>query len=296
MGAIEAFTNAFSLVIRNKRLYLLVLLMSLMMAPLGAYLIPGDIGYEYNQTSMQKGNVIIEEYGTPIGGNEVDMLIDLLGGLILYSVIALIVGAIFEYGITKGVFMHLNGEEYSLGSLMMEGLKHFPGVILINFIYGLIMMVFIGVAAVPIVLGALFLPAGAVLVLLGIILMFATIAFALGLSSLAVPFYVDRRSIGAAFEAFGAAFRNVLSTIGFGVLLGIGVIAIMMVASPIAFVTRMVLPENMAPYVSAFLQAPFDALLYLFIWTAGVAFYREIQKMEELKKVDKELLELGIEV
>ncbi|WP_297091925.1 hypothetical protein [Thermococcus sp.] len=296
MGAIDAFTNAFSLVIRNKRLYLLVLVMSLMMAPLGAYLIPSEVNYEYNQTAIQKGNVIIEEYGTPISGNEMDTLVELLKGLAIYSIIALIVGAIFEYGITKGIFMHLRDEEYSLSGLLVEGLKHFPGVILINFIYGLIMVVFIGVAAIPMALGALFLPAGAILMLLGVILMFAAVAFALGLSSLAIPFYVDRGSIGAAFEAFGAAFRNALSTVGFGVLLGIGVIAIMLVASPIAFLAQMVLPENIAPYVSAFLQAPFDALLYMFIWTAGVAFYREIQRMEELKKVDEELIDLGIEV
>jgi len=296
MGAIDAFTNAFSLVLKNKRLYLLVLAMSLMMAPLGAYLIPSDIGYEYNQTSMQKGNVIIEEYGTPIGEDEIGMIMELLKGLAIYSVIAIIVGAIFEYGVTKGIFMHIKGEEYSLTDILMDGLRHFPGVILINFVYGLIMIVFIALAAIPIALGAVLMPAGIVLVFLGLLLMLFVLAFTVGLSALAIPFYVDRGSIGAAFEAFGVAFRNVISTTGFGVLLGVGVVAIMMVTSPIAFVTQMALPENIAPYVSAFLQTPFDALLYLFLWAAGVAFYKEIQRMEELKKVDEELRELGIEV
>ncbi|NJE09918.1 hypothetical protein [Thermococcus sp. MAR1] len=296
MGAVDAFTNAFSLVLKNKRLYLLVLLMSFMMAPLGAYLIPGEVNYEYNQTSIQKGNVIIEEYGTPIGGTEMEVLMDLLKGLAVYSLIALIVGAIFEYGVTKGIFMHLKGEEYSLGGLLIEGLKHFPGVILVNFVYGIIMLVFIGVVTIPIVLGVVLAPAGIVLVLIGLLMMLVVLAFTVGLSSLAIPFYVEGGSIGAAFEAFGLAFRNVRSTVGFGALLGVGTIAIMMVASPIAFVTQIAIPENIAPYVSAFLQAPFDALLYVFIWTAGVAFYRELQRMEELKKVDEELLELGIEV
>ncbi|NJE75614.1 hypothetical protein [Thermococcus sp. ES12] len=296
MGAIDAFTEAFSLVIKNKKLYLLVLLMSLTMAPLGAYLIPSDIGYEYNQTSMQRGNVIIEEYGTPIGEDTMDMLVEILKGLAIYSVVAIIVGAIFEYGVTKGIFMQIEGKEYSLAGILMEGLKHFPGVILINFIYGLIMIVFISVAAIPIVLGVIMMPAGIVLVFLGLLLMLGVLAFTLGLSTLAIPFYVDRGNVGAAFEAFGVAFRNVLSTTGFGVLLGVGVLAIITVASPIAFVTQMALPENVAPYVSAFLQAPFDALLYMFVWAGGVAFYREIQRMEELKKVDEELAELGIEI
>ncbi|NJE42444.1 hypothetical protein [Thermococcus sp. GR6] len=296
MGAIDAFTKTFSIVLANKRLYLLVLTMTLILALLSVYLIPSDFEYTYNQTSIQKGNVIVEEYGTPITEDEMDMLIEFLKGLMIYLIITIVLSSIVEYGITKGIFTYLNDEDYSLGELLADGLKHFPGVLVINIIYSLIMLVFIGVAAIPMVVGALFLPAGAVLILIGVVLLFLVLAFTLGLSSMAIPLYADKGTIGAAFEAFGLGFRNVLSTVGFGALLGVAAIGIAIIASPLAFIIQLTLPENLAPYVSAFVQAPFDALLYFFLWAGGVAFYRELQRMEELKKVDEELAELGIEI
>ncbi|NJD99172.1 hypothetical protein E3E26_05175 [Thermococcus sp. LS1] len=296
MGAIDAFTKTFSIVLANKRLYLLVLAMALILALLSVYLIPSDFEYTYNQTSIQNGDVIVEEYGTPITEDEMDMLMEVLKGLMIYLIITIVLSSIVEYGITKGIFTYLNDEDYSLGELLADGLKHFPGVLVINIIYSLIMLVFIGVAAIPMVVGALFLPAGAVLILIGVVLLFLVLAFTLGLSSMAIPLYADKGTIGAAFEAFGLAFRNVLSTIGFGALLGVAAIGIAIIASPLAFIIQITLPENLAPYVSAFVQAPFDALLYFFLWAGGVAFYRELQRMEELKKVDEELAELGIEI
>lgn len=300
MGAIDAFTRTFSIVIENKRLYLLALIMSLVLAPIGAYLIPSDLSGSvtqgHNVSSTRNGSVIIEEYGTSLGGEEMKDFVELLEGLAVYFVIALILGAVFEYGVTKGILLGLGGEGYSLGDLLVEGVKHSPAVILINLVYGLVMLAFVGIAAIPMVIGAFLMPTGAVLIFLGLPLMLVVVFFTTGLSSLAVPLYVDRGKVGAAFEAFGLAFNNFLSTAGFGFLLGIGVMAIAIVVGPVAFVAQTVFPGNVALYASALLQAPFDALMYLFIWAGGVAFYRELGRMEELKKADEELKELGIEL
>ncbi|HDZ35472.1 MAG TPA: hypothetical protein ENH81_00970 [Thermococcus sp.] len=296
MGATDAFVKTFSIVLANKRLYLIILAMTLIMTPLAVYLMPSNFDYTYNQTSTQEGNVIVEEYGTPLTEEDIDTIIGALKGLVIYLPIAVVISSIVQYGITKGILAYLNGEAYSLGELLVDGLKHFPGVLVINLIYGLIMLVFIGIAAVPIVLGAMFLPAGAVLILLGVVLLFLVLAFTAGLSSIVIPIYADRGNIGAAFEAFSLAFRNIASTIGFGALLILAAMGIAIIAGIPATIIQLTLPENTAPYVSAFVEAPFDALLYLFLWAGGVAFYRELQKMEELKKVDEELMELGIEI
>ena len=295
MGAIEAFTRSFSLVLANKGLYILALIMALILAPLSAYLIPSSIEYPYQPPTTQRGNVIIEEYGSPIEEG-MDLITELLKGLAVFSLISFVLAAIFEYAVTKGVLLYVNGESYRLTELLSEGLRHFPMVVLINFIYTLLMFVFVGIGAIPIIIGAFTLPRGAILIFLGIFLLIGALVFVAGLSVLPVPLYVDKGTFSASFEAIGIAFRNVYSTLGFGALIGIASLGIAIVASPIAFITEIALPENIAPYVSAFLQAPFNALLYVFIWTAGVSFYKELQRMEELKRADEELKELGIEI
>ncbi len=200
MGAIDAFTRTFSIVIENKRLYLLALIMSLVLAPpIGAYLIPSDLSGSvtqgHNVSSTRNGSVIIEEYGTSLGGEEMKDFVELLEGLAVYFVIALILGAVFEYGGHEGgSCWDLAVRGYSLGDLLVEGVKHSPAVILINLVYGLVMLAFVGIAAIPMVIGAFLMPTGAVLIFLGLPpLMLVVVFFTTGLSSLAVPpLYVDR--------------------------------------------------------------------------------------------------------
>ncbi|NJE06391.1 hypothetical protein E3E36_09590 [Thermococcus sp. M36] len=296
MGAVDAFVRTFSLILENKKLYLLALILALILAPIGAYLIPNEMPYEYNQTTMQKGNVIIEEYGSPINGEDMGLFIQLMKGLAAYLLISVILSSIFEYGVVKGALSYLAGEERSLGELIIAGIRHFPGVLLINVIYSLIALVFIGVAFLPIVAGILTLPVGGILIFIGIAITVFVAAIVTSLSAISIPLYVDRGSIGAAFEAFGRVFKNLLSSVGFGFLMWVGVVGIAMISAPIGFVTETFLTSGIGAYISGFLQAPFNALLYTFMWVAGVAFYRELQRTEELKKVDEELAELGIEV
>ncbi|ANF23075.1 hypothetical protein [Thermococcus piezophilus] len=297
MGAIDAFSRTFSIVLANKKLYLFVLIMTLILAPLSVYVIPQDFEYTYNQTSIQRGDVIVVEYGTPIAEDEAEVMVKLLAGLAVYFLVSVLLSSAFQYGTTKGVLQYLKGEDYSLEELLKDGFKHFPGVLAINIVFGLIVAVFIVIAIIPIGVGALIgLPVGWILIFLGVLLFFAVLAFSIGLTSLPVPLYVERKNLGAAFEAFGLVFRNVFSTIGFGVLMTIAVMGIVIIASPLAFIIQLTVPENITPYVSAFVQAPLDALMYLFLWTGGVAFYKELQRMEDIKKVDAELEDLGLEL
>ena len=298
MGAIEAFTRTFSLLLKNKRLYILTLIMALVLAPIAAYLVPSDVGNLpiFNQSYVQNNTtgIIIEEHGATVG-EDTTVILELLKRLAVYVMIALVISSIFEYAVTKGLLLEPEEKE-SLGRLLLDGLKHFPGVIIVNLVYTLLVLVVIGISAIPIVIGAMTLPAGAILILIGLLLLVFIAAFAVGLSSLAIPAYVKNGSIGGAFEGFGLAFRNVLSSTGFGFLLMIGVFAISLASSPLSFLVHYTVPGELAPYVSALLQAPFDALMSLFLWTGGVAFYTELKKKEELEKVDEELAELGIEI
>ncbi|MCD6373514.1 MAG: hypothetical protein J7L37_08245 [Thermococcus sp.] len=298
MGAMEAFSRTFSLLLKNKRLYMLVLIMTLLLAPLEAYLVPADVeDFSVFNQSYLEGNtsgIIVEEHGATVE-DETAALMELLKKLALYGLIVLVVSSIFEYAVTKGLFIEPE-ESGPLGGLLLDGVKHFPGVIIVNLVYTLLTLAFVGVSTLPIVIGIITLPVGAVLILVGLLLLIFVGAFAVGLSSLAIPAYVKNESIGGAFEGFGLAFRNVLSTAGFGFLLMLGIFAISLAISPIAFIVHYTVPGEIAPYISALLQAPLEALMYMFMWTGGVAFYTELKKKEELEKVDEELAELGIEL
>ncbi len=133
------------------------------------------------------------------------------------------------------------------------------------------------------------------LVILGVLLLIPVAAFTTAMATLPVAIYASEGSFGSAFEAIHLSFRNVKTSLGFGFLLWVGVIGISMVSAPISLLTQLFAPDSYAPYISALLQAPFTALLYEFLWIAGVPFYRELKKKEELKKVDEELAELGID-
>lgn len=82
---------------------------------------------------------------------------------------------------------------------------------------------------------------------------------------------------------------------GFGFLLWIGVLVIGLISGTVSLVS-LAFPENIAGYVSAFLGAPFEAVVYELLWIGGVEFYRELKRKEELKKFEEEMKELGIEL
>ena len=296
MGAVDAFVRTFTIMLAAKRLYLLALILALIMAPISAYLIPStppQLGYN---ESFRNGSVIVEEYGAPSEEEIVGIIEEFAKAMAIILVLSLLLGSVFQYAITKGALLHIEDKEYSLPALLLSGLRHLPGVLVINLVFSVVSLALIGVSLVPVFVGILKLPWGLILVFIGLVLTLTIAAVVSSLGAIPVPIYAEKDSVGAAFEAFGLVFNNLLSSMGFGFLLWVGIIGITVISSPIAFIVSVIAPENVAPYVSGLLQAPFSALLYEFMWVAGVAFYKELQKKEELKKVDEELMGLGVEV
>ncbi|AFL94559.1 hypothetical protein CL1_0348 [Thermococcus cleftensis] len=293
MGAIDAFVRTFSLMVEAKKLYIPALIFSLLLAPVAAYLLPSEPSFEITPNQTTSGDVIIEQYGGDVEGEIIDFLVQLGKALAILIAISAVLGSIVQYAITKGALLHESGEEYGIGELLLDGLKHLPGVIAIELIFMAVAIALASVALIPAVLGVLFLPWGAVLILIGVLLLLAILAITTSMTAIAIPLYADKGRIGAAFSAFGMVFGNVLSSIAFGVLLWVGVIGVSMIAGSVGFAVDLVFPEGIASYASELLQAPFNALMMEFLTVGGVAFYRELQKMEELKKVDEELLGLA---
>jgi len=295
MGALDAFVGAFSLVRKSKQLYIILLALAILLALIGAYILPSNVNVpvEHNAT-VRNQNVIFTEYGG--SGEKVgDWFVGMMEDIAIYLLIAAVITAPFEYAVTKALLLQTSGDGYSFESLLVEGLKNLPGVLLVNLIYGGLVLLFVGVGLIPVLIGLLVLPAGAVLVALGLALLMFLLFFTVGMATLAIPAYVEG-GLAASFDALKLAFGNVRSTTVFGLLLLVALFAIVLASMPLLFIVQSGLEQNLASYVSSLLQAPFDALTTLFLWAAGVAFYRELQKREDLKKVDDELRELGIDI
>ncbi len=296
MGAIDAFARIFSIMVEAKRLYIPALILSLLLAPVAAYLLPSEPSFDTSFNQTHSGSVIMEQYGEDVEEELTDFLIQLGRAFAILMAISVVVGSIVQYGITKGALLHELGEDYSIGELLIDGLNHLPGVIAIEFLFMAVAVALASVALIPVVLGLFFLPWGMVLVLIGFLLLLGVLAIATSLTAVSIPIYADKGRIGAVFSAFGLVFGNITPSIAFGILLWVGIMVVSMIAGSIGFVADFVFPKSIAAYASQFLQAPLNALMFEFLTVGGVTFYRELQRMEELKKVDEELIELGVNV
>ncbi|WP_297070373.1 hypothetical protein [Thermococcus sp.] len=295
MGAMSAFSKTFTLVTRNKKLYILPLIMSLILAPLSAYMLSNSPFLQSNtpkSSQTHSGNVIIEEHGSLT--SETAIKGGLLRILAMYAVVALLLASIFQYSVVKGILKSLTESEYSLSGVMVDGLRHFPGVLVLNFIFTLIAFLLVTLPILLVGLGAMAGNAGLILVVLGLLLIVLVGILSVSLTVLPVPIYAERGSLGSAFDALSLIFSNIRTIMAFGFLVLLVLVAIEIAATPIAVITQITASRG-AVYISALAQAPLDALLYFFMWTAGVALYKELKRMEDLKKVDRELDELGLE-
>ena len=277
MGAVESFARTFSILLESRRLYLLALILALLLAPLEAQLLL--TGLPAGGDESVTGNILVEHYGSP--GVEGAHPHEFLKNMGLYMVIAFVLSSIFQYGIVKGALEHLRGGEIRLSGLILEGIRRSPGVIAVNLLYTVVALLLIGVALVPIGVGLMTLPAGAILLVVGFILLIPLGALATVLSLLAVPIYVEKGHIGASFKAINLVLGSVLQSIGFGLLVWAGILGISVASSPLSFLSTLIFSGKTGAYVSAFLQTPLNALLYEFLWVAGVSFYVELRKRDE---------------
>ncbi|WP_297438821.1 hypothetical protein [Thermococcus sp.] len=296
MGAMDAFSRTFTLVIQNKKLYLLPLVMSLILAPLSAYMVGNSPFLQNNplqSNQTHSGDVIIEEHGSLAG--ETTHMSEFLKILAIYGVIALVLSSIFQYSVIKGLLKSSTDSEYSLFELAVDGIKHFPGVLILNLIFTLISLLLVALPLLLVGIGVILGGAGLILVILGLLLLILVATLSLSLTVLPVPIYAEKGSLGPAFEALGFIYSNMKTAMVFGLLIFMILMAIEVAAAPISMITQITASKEVSMYVSALAQAPLDALLYFFVWSAGVALYRELRRLEDLKKVDMELDELGLE-
>ncbi len=294
MGAIDAFSNTITMITSHKNLVLLIMVFALILAPISTYLIGNapELNFNQTQTIQKQGNVIFEEHGSTFPEKDIESLRSYLPKLLLYALIASLLMAAVQYAVIKGSYMVANGEEYSLGGLISEGFRHLLQVFVINLIFGAIALIIIllplMLILIPVGAGALSGTAGIIVagIFFVLVIEFFVVIFMMGLLSMTVPLYVIKGNIGAAFEAFSLAFRNILSTFGFGALLLIGVLVISMIMAPFSMMAAMISSGWSKMLVSALIEAPFQALIYAIMWIGGLEFYLELEKKDKGEDVD----------
>ncbi|WP_456394664.1 hypothetical protein [Thermococcus sp.] len=289
MGAIDAFSKTITMMTSHRNLILLIMVFTLILAPISTYLVGNapELSLNQTQTAQKQGNVIFEEHGSTFPEKDIEALKSYLPRLLLYALLVSLLMAAVQYAVIKGAHMVTRGEEYSLRSLLSEGFRHLLQVFAVNLIFGIIAAIIIFLPLmliiIPVAVGALSGTGGVLLFGIFLILMveFFVALFIMGLLSMTVPLYVVKGNIGAAFEAFGLAFRNIPSTLGFGALLIVGVLVISMIMAPFSMMAALISPGWLGMLISALLEAPFQALIYALLWIGGLEFYLELEKKRE---------------
>ncbi|NJE07576.1 hypothetical protein E3E31_03395 [Thermococcus sp. M39] len=300
MGAINAFAKTIETITKHPKLLLIPLVIALLIAPISAYLLKDYTTLfteemQKNIEQKQEGNVIVEEYGSIISKEDMEKFMDYIKILSFLGVLSALLNAIGQYAIIKGVLTTEKGEEYSLSQLFIEGFRNMIQVFLVNLIIGLIVLAIIMVplilVIIPLAAGAMTGSEGLLLaaVFLVIIIELPLVFFLVGLSSMAVPIYVIKGSIGAAFECFTVAFKNKLSTLAFGILLLISVVLIMIVPSSFIGLVALGASGFAAQLLLNLIEAPFQALMQAVMSVGGLMLYLELTR--EKKDLEEEILE-----
>lgn len=293
MGAINAFAKTIETITKHPKLLLIPLVIALLIAPISAYLLKDYTTLfteemQKNFEQKQEGNVIVEEYGSIISKEEMEKFMNYIKILSFLAVLSALLNAIGQYAVIKGALTAEKGEEYSLFQLFMDGIKNMIQVFVVNVIIGLIIF---GIIMIPLILIAIPLVVGgsSAIVIVAVFIELPLIFFLVGLGSMAVPIYVIKGSIGAAFECFSVAFKNKLSTLAFGILLLISVILIMIVPGSFMGLAALGVSGFTTQLLLNLIEAPFQALTQAVMSIGGLMLYLELTK--EKKDLEEEILE-----
>ncbi|WP_297065310.1 hypothetical protein [Thermococcus sp.] len=275
MGALDAFSKAFSLVVENKGVYLLIL-SALLVVSVVQLIFPVNHPSSVARTHVL-GNVIFENYGAVSEKDFINSLEISFTKLLVFVIVLSFV----EYTAVKAYWLSVLGENYSPNSLFGEALPRIPGVVLVNLLAYLVSILLAIVPLGLILLGALTM--SPFILLLGVAMFFALIPVVLTYYSLVVPAYIETGNVGAAIEALGLTFRHLLSALGYGLLAVLFGFTLSLLMAPF------VLPLSISgvnPLVIMLLEAPFKAFFVAFLWAGGTFLYLElrgfIRKGEEL--------------
>ena len=267
MGALDAFSGAFSLVAENKRVYLLVLVAMLILS------IPSFSSHHSNRIIVRERmspNVIFEEYGTT--STLTDALIRELKASLLEMLMNLIVLSLVGYSAVKAYLLSTGGEEYSLPELITEALLRIPAVIVVNILAYLTALLTAALPIGVIILGAVSSKAG--IAFLGLFLLLATVPILLTYFALVVPAYVESKSIGAFVDALGLTIKNLPTSLGYGILVVLLTLGISILMTPL---TLPLAKGGVNPALMALIEAPFETFIVCFLWAGGVLLYKDLK-------------------
>jgi hypothetical protein len=171
-------------------------------------------------------NIFFEEYGF----TSVNSIVQSIELSLLRSFITVLVLSLIEYSAVKAYYLSVRGEVYSLVPLLREALSKIPGVVLVN-VLAYLTSFLLGVVPLGItVVGALTL--SPVLALLGVLVLLAIFPVVLTFFALVVPAYVEANNIGTFVEALGLTFKNLPSSLGYGILIVLLGFAVAIVMAP----------------------------------------------------------------
>ncbi|WP_456320723.1 hypothetical protein [Palaeococcus sp. (in: euryarchaeotes)] len=287
MSAIEAFGKTIEFITRNPKLLLIPLLVALIMAPINAYMLKDvpmtPMGF---QNFEKEGNVIIEEYGNLMQESQ---LMTLLKRTSISGLIELVIASIAIYALIKGALLNSSGEIYSLGSLLIEGTKKMPAVVVIRILINIAAALIAFMAFLPgILLIALGIAMKSDITILGVFLllmvMLPVIGYVFTITVTAVPAYVIKGNMGEAFGVIGLAWRKKLSSLGFGLLLALAIILISIIPASFGGIAFLGSSGFIPQLVLQLVSAPFQALSIALQAIGGFMFYNVLQKEEEIEE------------
>ncbi|GEM_PF-4228867 len=275
MGALDAFSKAFSLVAENKRAYLIVLVAFLLLSVLSF----SQFTHSNKAIVREKAypNVLFEEYGTTSASP--DSMIHELEASLLELFITVVVLSLVEYSVIKVYFLSLEDEDYSLLELLLEAVPRIPAVILVNILAYITALLVEAIPLVLLLVGAATL--NSPIAFFGLLLFFAILPVILTFFALVIPAYVESESIGAFVEAFGLTFKNLPSSFGYGVLSFILAFGLALLMAPLLIPFML---SNANPLVIAVVEAPLKALFVCLLWAGGVLLYRDFKGIKGRKE------------
>ncbi|AEC52660.1 hypothetical protein PNA2_1745 [Pyrococcus sp. NA2] len=269
MVAMRSFGEAISKVIENPKVIIFPLIVLLLFSAPFAYLQKDMPLFEPLKPIEEYGNVIIEKHGAtelPVGVN--------IWALIILAIFQVILLSGMEYSV-----IYYIDAEAGLREAFIQGLKNTIPAFIINIV---IILIVFGVAilvAIPFI-ALLVLGGGAIALLLLLLAEIVVLGFLAGATSIILPAYVRSGSMGKAFGEISLTFKRKISTFGFGILLILASIALILAGGIAGGVVIIFSHSFIALLIARILQAPFLAILYAFSAIAGLIYYDNLLNLE----------------
>ncbi len=278
MGALDAFSKAFSLVAENKKVYVLVLVtfIGLNLLNFGLFVhINAGISTSSSVKETMPPSVLFKEYGS----TSHETVIPKFEYLLLSLLVAIMVLSLVEYSVVKAYYLSTEGKSYSFLGLIEEGLRKILGVIAVNLLAYLVVAVIVLIPVGILLIGSVTL--NIPLVFVGLFILVALIPVLITYFSLVVPAYVETERIGVFLDALKLTFRHFLSSFGYGVLVIVLAFAVAIAMTPVLLLVTL---AGAGPLWATLIEAPFDAFLTCFLWAGGVFLYRDFKGIEGRKE------------